>query len=64
MSSNSLSLYRSLLRYGQSLVHTDKKFFYNRVRKEFRDNRDVTDPKQIETQQLRANTLLTLKRIK
>lgn len=43
-----LHLYRRLLRYGQNLQLTDQTFYVRRVKKEFRRNRELTDPVQIE----------------
>ena len=63
-STSSLSLYRALLRYGENLVHTDKKFFVKRIRTEFRAHRDLTDPKEILDQKTRAVTLLQRAAIK
>ncbi|XP_026463884.1 MIEF1 upstream open reading frame protein [Ctenocephalides felis] len=34
-----LRLYKNLLRYGQNLQYTDKDYFCNRIRKEFRNNK-------------------------
>lgn len=43
-----LHLYRRLLRYGQKLQLTDQSYYLRRVKKEFKLNRQLTDPVQIE----------------
>lgn len=43
-----LQLYRRLLRYGQNLQLTDQTYYLRRVKKEFRQNRQLTDPAVIE----------------
>lgn len=43
-----LQLYRRLLRYGQNLQLTDQTYYLRRVKGEFRRNRKLTDPVQIE----------------
>lgn len=41
-------LYKSLLRYSDKLIYTDRNFYLNRVRKEVRDNKNLTKPEDIE----------------
>ena len=41
-------LYKSLLRYSQKLVFTDRDFYLNRIRKELKDNKSLTKPEDIE----------------
>ncbi len=43
-----LQLYRSLIRYGQSLKLTDQRYYLRRVREEFRANKDLKAPEKIE----------------
>lgn len=43
-----LHLYRRLLRYGQNLQLTDQTYYLRRVKGEFRRNRQLTDPVQID----------------
>lgn len=43
-----LRLYKHLLRYGNQLIYTDKKYFLGRVRAEFKENSKETDPEKIE----------------
>ena len=48
MPSRGFSLYRRLLRYGQSLRFTDKDYFAARVRDEFERSRHHKDKAQID----------------
>lgn len=43
-------LYKQLLRYGQALQYTDKKFYFRKVRAEFENNRNLTEQDQISFQ--------------
>lgn len=43
-----IRLYRDLLRYGNQLKFTDKNFFKNRVREEFRTNQSLNSATDIE----------------
>lgn len=43
-----LQLYRRLLKYGNQLQYTDKNYFRNRIRVEFRQNKELQDPEKIE----------------
>lgn len=43
-----LQLYRQLLRYGNQLQYTDKTFFKNRIRSEFRKNQFLSSAEEIE----------------
>ena len=40
-----LSLYRNILRYGQSLEYTNKEYFYKRLRGEFKRNKNLPEDK-------------------
>ena len=42
-----LHLYKELLRYGETLRFTDKKYYRFRIRKGFLENKDLSDPKSI-----------------
>uniref|UniRef100_A0A6M2DSF1 Putative lyr motif-containing protein 5 n=1 Tax=Xenopsylla cheopis TaxID=163159 RepID=A0A6M2DSF1_XENCH len=42
-----LRLYKNLLRYGKNLQYTDKEYFCNRIRKEFRNNKTCTQPEEL-----------------
>lgn len=43
-----LRLYKHLIKYGNHLTLTDKNYFLGRVRHEFRENRQLTNPLEIE----------------
>ena len=43
-----LKLYKDILRYSNQLIYTDKEYFINRVKNEFRNNKDLTDQSDIE----------------
>ncbi|XP_016968345.1 MIEF1 upstream open reading frame protein [Drosophila biarmipes] len=58
-----LRLYKHLIRYGNHLKLTDKNYFLGRVRHEFRDNRSLTDPAEVEFSFKRGETLLKKGRI-
>lgn len=42
-----LKLYKDLLRFGQQLELTDKKYYYNRIKKEFTKNKNLSDEADI-----------------
>lgn len=42
-----LKLYKDLLRYGEELNLTDKKYFKQRIRDEFRKNKNLQDDNEI-----------------
>lgn len=42
-----LKLYKDLLRYGQHLTFTDKKFFRQRIINEFKNNKNLKDEAEI-----------------
>ncbi|XP_024081606.1 MIEF1 upstream open reading frame protein [Cimex lectularius] len=58
-----LKLYRSLLRYGQTLQFTDKNYFKNRVTSEFKRNKVLSDEKGIKFYYERGQAVLSQKRI-
>ena len=43
-----LRLYKDLLRYSYNVKYTDPLYFRYRIRKGFKENKDITDQKQIE----------------
>lgn len=43
-----LKLYKDLLRYGQNLTFTDKEYYSKRIRREFKKNRSLETPSDIE----------------
>ena len=51
-----LLLYKDLLRYGKNIQLTDKEYYVNRVRKEFRQNKSLQNPEDIEFQYMVRRT--------
>lgn len=49
-SRKALLLYRDLLRYGKSLQLTDKQYFLNMIRNEFKQNKLLENPADIDFQ--------------
>lgn len=45
-----LKLYKDLLRYGENLKYTDKEYFRFRIRKNFKQNKHLTDQTDIDFQ--------------
>lgn len=43
-----LKLYKDILRYGQNLKFTDKKYFRYRIREAFKTNKNLTDETTID----------------
>ncbi|XP_065073434.1 mitochondrial ribosome and complex I assembly factor AltMIEF1 [Ochlerotatus camptorhynchus] len=58
-----LRLYRDLRRYGSQLQFTDQEYFLQRVRREFDQHRDLSDPKKIEFCYKRGRALLDQARV-
>lgn len=58
-----LQLYRHLIRYGNQLQLTDKTYFKNRIRGEFRKYKDLEKAEEIEFNLKRGETLLKNGRI-
>ncbi|XP_065200140.1 mitochondrial ribosome and complex I assembly factor AltMIEF1 [Planococcus citri] len=56
-------LYRDLLKYGRNLQLTDKEYFMSRVKNEFKQNKNLEDPAEIEFQYKKGITLLKNSRI-
>ncbi|XP_066247894.1 mitochondrial ribosome and complex I assembly factor AltMIEF1 [Euwallacea similis] len=42
-----LKLYKNLLRYSEQLQFTDQSYFTRRIKKEFKDNKNITDESDI-----------------
>ena len=63
VSSEVLSLYRQLLRYGQSLQFTDKDYYLRRIRYEFERYRNTQNSKVIQQQLERGRALLKKDRL-
>jgi hypothetical protein len=53
-----LSLYRQLLRYGQTLRLTDKQYFSKRIRSEYDRHKNLSDSTLIYQQIIRGEELL------
>ncbi|KOX79283.1 hypothetical protein WN51_09085 [Melipona quadrifasciata] len=45
-----LKLYKDLLRYGEKLKYTDKEYFRYRIRKNFEQNKHLSDQTEINFQ--------------
>jgi len=60
---NPLSLYRQLLRYGQSLRFTDQQYFSQRIRQEFEKGRHLKDAADIEHAVKKGQELLRKSRL-
>lgn len=58
-----LQLYRELLRYGRQLQFTDKDYFVNRVRKEFKQAKDIEKAEDIKFYFQRGLALLKNKHV-
>lgn len=58
-----LSLYKDILRYGETLSFTDKKYFKYRIRASFRDNKDLTEEKEIDFQLKKGMKFLEARRV-
>lgn len=50
-----LLLYKDLLRYGKNMQLTDKEYYVKRVRQEFRQNKSLQNPEDIEFQYMVRN---------
>lgn len=42
-----LNLYKNLLRYSQQLKYTDKEYFARRIKKEFKQNKNLEGEEEI-----------------
>lgn len=58
-----LRLYKDLLRYGENLKYTDKAYFRYRIRKSFKENRNIIDQQKIELQLQKGRILLQQQRV-
>ncbi|XP_012229301.1 mitochondrial ribosome and complex I assembly factor AltMIEF1 isoform X2 [Linepithema humile] len=57
-----LKLYKDILRYGETLRFTNKKYFRYKIRTAFRDNKDLTEEAAINFQ-LKGVRFLETKRV-
>ena len=56
-----LNLYRCFLRYGRDLELTDKDFFFQRIKSEFRKKKVLSDPElAIKAYEVRPFSILSL----
>ncbi|XP_076375217.1 mitochondrial ribosome and complex I assembly factor AltMIEF1 [Megalopta genalis] len=58
-----LKLYRDLLRYGVNLKYTDKQYFRHRIRKSFKENKQLTDKEEIDFHLQKGRELLIKQRV-
>ncbi|XP_029048877.1 LYR motif-containing protein 5A [Osmia bicornis bicornis] len=58
-----LRLYKDLLRYSHNVKYTDPLYFRYRIRKGFKENKDITDQKQIEFLLQKGQKLLQEQRV-
>ncbi|XP_046831968.1 MIEF1 upstream open reading frame protein [Vespa crabro] len=58
-----LKLYKDLLRYGEQLRFTDKKYYRQKIREEFKQNKYLTEVADIDFQLKKGLTLLKNQRV-
>ncbi|XP_078045954.1 uncharacterized protein LOC144474691 [Augochlora pura] len=58
-----LKLYKDLLRYGEHLKYSDKEYFRYRIRKGFKDNKQLTDEREINFHFQKGRKLLSDQRV-
>ncbi|XP_035723440.1 MIEF1 upstream open reading frame protein-like [Vespa mandarinia] len=58
-----LKLYKDLLRYGEQLRFTDKKYYRQKIREEFKQNKNLTEVADIDFQLKKGLTLLKNQRV-
>ncbi|KAL2751577.1 mitochondrial translation release factor in rescue isoform X2, partial [Vespula maculifrons] len=58
-----LKLYKDLLRYGEQLRFTDKKYYRQKIREEFRQNKTLTEAADIDFQLKKGLMLLKSRRV-
>lgn len=58
-----LKLYKDLLRYGANLKYTEKTYFAKRIRKSFKENKNLTDRAEIDFQLQKGRKLLQDRRV-
>ncbi|XP_074028593.1 mitochondrial ribosome and complex I assembly factor AltMIEF1 [Leptinotarsa decemlineata] len=54
-----LKLYKQLLRYGENLQLTDKHYFLNRIKQDFKRNKTLTNVEDINFNFEKGTTLLS-----
>lgn len=58
-----LKLYKDLLRYGEQLKLTDKKYYRNRIQQSFKQNKTLVDKTEINFQLQKGLKLLKNRRV-
>ncbi|XP_044580452.1 uncharacterized protein LOC123262316 [Cotesia glomerata] len=58
-----LRLYKDLLRYGDNLKFTHKKYFKSRVKQDFYDNLELNNPNDIQFCLEKGRELLSKKKV-
>lgn len=58
-----LKLYKDILRYGETLRYTNKKYFRSRIQTAFRNNRGLSDEAAIDFQLKKGMKLLEAKKV-
>ncbi|XP_018058637.1 PREDICTED: uncharacterized protein LOC108693934 isoform X1 [Atta colombica] len=58
-----LKLYKDILRYGETLKFTDKKYFRYRIQTAFRTNKDLSDETAINFQLQKGMKFLEAKKV-
>ncbi|XP_076671315.1 mitochondrial ribosome and complex I assembly factor AltMIEF1-like [Andrena cerasifolii] len=58
-----LKLYKDLLRYGENLKYTDKRYFRHRIRQSFKENKQLADQTEIDFQLQKGQKLLQNQRV-
>ncbi|TGZ70629.1 hypothetical protein CRM22_003099 [Opisthorchis felineus] len=58
-----ISLYKSLLRYAETVKYSDSSYLKSRIRQAFQSNKFVTDEKLVEFLVKKGQAILELKRI-
>ncbi|XP_011338623.2 uncharacterized protein LOC105280095 [Ooceraea biroi] len=58
-----LKLYKDILRYGETLRFTNKKYFQYRIRTAFKDNKDLMDEETIDFQLKKGMQFLKARRV-
>ena len=58
-----LKLYKDLLRYGENLKYTDRRYFRQRIRQSFKENKQLADQTEIDFQLQKGQKLLQNQRV-
>ncbi|XP_071576306.1 mitochondrial ribosome and complex I assembly factor AltMIEF1-like [Temnothorax nylanderi] len=58
-----LRLYKDILRYGETLRFTNKKYFRYRIQTAFRNNKDLSDEATIDFQLKKGMKLLEARKV-